>query len=297
MSKKLNNTDTVNLPATEPKQMSNFWQRALTGAVFIIVLIGSIVIDKFTFGGLFLILTLLGVWEFYRLTRIDRIAPLQIYGTFVSGVLFIICFIYAFEVQNASFKILLVMIPLSFFVFIIELYRKRSKYPFRNIAFTLLGVIYVALPFSLLNYIVAPELGSNIYHPNILLGYFFILWANDTGAYLVGRAFGKRKLFERISPKKSWEGSIGGGVLSLIIAGIISKYYTDLELKDWIIIATIIVIIGSLGDLVESLFKRSINIKDSGKILPGHGGILDRFDALLLSAPFVFAYIILIQSK
>lgn len=288
MTKKIEAANETGKPA-----LSNFWQRAITGAVFVLVLIGSILISKYSFGILFLLFTLFGVWEFYRLTKIDRILPLRVYGTFVAGVLFIISYAYAFG--YATFKILLVMVPFSFFVFIIELYRKKSKYPFRNIAFTLLGIIYVALPFSLLNFIVCPELSATSYYPNTLLGYFFILWSNDTGAYLFGRKFGKHKLFERVSPKKSWEGSIGGGLLSLGVAVLLGKNFTELSITSWIIITLIIVIIGSLGDLVESLFKRSINIKDSGTILPGHGGILDRFDGLLLSAPFVFAYIILIQ--
>ncbi len=136
---------------------------------------------------------------------------------------------------------------------------------------------------------------SYSYHPHNLLGYFFILWTYDTGAYLAGSKFGKHKLFERISPKKTWEGAIGGALLALTIAYIISLYFTSFSMTNWMIIAIIIIITGTLGDLVKSSFKRSINIKDSGNIIPGHGGILDRFDALFLSAPFVLCYLYITQ--
>ena len=275
--------------------MSNFWQRTFAGAVFIVVLVASISFSKFTFGALFLFFTIIGVLEFYKLSKLDNANPLKTYGTIVSGLLFVASFIFAFNEPSLPIKLLALIIPLCFVVFVIELYRKPSPRPFTNIAYTILGVVYVALPFSTLNFIVTPTFGSSEYHPNILLGYFIIVWCNDTGGYLVGRSFGKRKLFERISPKKSWEGTFGGAALSAIAAFAVAHFYNDLRILDWIIVASIIVVVGSLGDLVESLFKRSINVKDSGAFLPGHGGVLDRFDALLLSAPFVYSYIVLIQ--
>jgi phosphatidate cytidylyltransferase len=127
------------------------------------------------------------------------------------------------------------------------------------------------------------------------MGFFFILWANDSFAYLTGVSIGKHRLFERISPKKSWEGSIGGFVSGLLTAWVISIFFKEFDLINWIVIAAIIMIFGTFGDLVESLFKRSLKVKDSGNILPGHGGLLDRFDAVFLAAPAVFVYLILIK--
>ncbi len=269
--------------------MNNFFTRALTGAAFVTILIGSILFGANTFIALFLIITIIGVWEFYTLAEKGQNHPQKITGTLLSITLFLsnasVCIGYFDE------RILIINIPILFSIFIIELYLKDTN-PFRNIAFTILGVIYVALPFSLLNYIVFE---GTFFDSEILLGFFLILWANDTGAYLAGLTMGKRKLFERISPKKTWEGSIGGAVFSFIVAFVVSKYLSDLRLIDWMVIAFILVVIGTLGDLVESLYKRSKNVKDSGNILPGHGGILDRFDSLLLSTPFVFSYLMLVR--
>jgi phosphatidate cytidylyltransferase len=132
---------------------------------------------------------------------------------------------------------------------------------------------------------------TDTYSYQIILGFFILLWTNDTGAYLSGKYFGKHKLFERISPKKTWEGSIGGGILTLAFAYVLSIYFTNLNITNWLIIGVLIAVFGGLGDLVESMLKRSLGIKDSGKLLPGHGGILDRFDGLLLSVPFVYGYL------
>jgi len=176
--------------------------------------------------------------------------------------------------------------------FIIELFRKNDT-PFVNVAYTLLGVLYIVLPFAMLFHLgfYTNNSFSEHYSYQIILGIFILLWTNDTGAYLSGRFFGKHKLFERISPKKTWEGAIGGGILALIVAYVISIYFTNLTLTDWIITGALIVVFGDLGDLIESMLKRSFGIKDSGKLLPGHGGILDRFDALLLAVPFVYSYL------
>lgn len=166
-----------------------------------------------------------------------------------------------------------------------------------NIAYTLLGIFYVTIPFAMLYHLgfyKNHEFGQE-YSYQLILGFFFILWMNDTGAYLAGKYLGKHKLFERISPNKTWEGSLGGGIFSIGLAIIIAQYFTHINLTDWIIISLIIVIFGGIGDLVESMLKRSLNIKDSGKLLPGHGGILDRFDGLLISSPFVYCYLQLIS--
>ncbi|MEO6884262.1 MAG: phosphatidate cytidylyltransferase [Bacteroidia bacterium] len=272
--------------------MNNFFQRTLTGILFVAVLIGCILWNYYSFAALFLLITVLGLLEFYSLVERDNIHPQKYFGIII-GALVYISFANPFETYNlpiSFFVLMVIIIPIFFTAFIVELFRKKEK-PFTNIAYTFLGVFYVALPFGLLDLLYFQYIN---YNPSkIILGYFFLMWTNDTGAYLCGRAFGKHKLFERISPKKTWEGTIGGVILSIAIAFVIAHFFTQLRLVDWIVIALIVSIIGSLGDLVESLFKRSINVKDSGKILPGHGGILDRFDAVLISTPFVIAYLLI----
>jgi phosphatidate cytidylyltransferase len=170
----------------------------------------------------------------------------------------------------------------------IKLYKKFERKPFTNIAYTFLGIFYVAMPYALLN-IAAFESGT--YNFEIIFGCLFILWASDTGAYIAGTLFGRRKLFERISPKKSWEGALGGAVLAFVFAFIMQLYFSVLAPWQWYCVAAIIIVGGIYGDLIESLLKRSIEIKDSGSILPGHGGFLDRFDGLLISAPFIVAFL------
>ncbi len=270
--------------------MKNFFQRALTATGFVGLLL--LCTYKYVlFIPLFLVITLLGTWEFYTLSEKDGAnKPQKVLGTVTAGVIFLSNAIYC--MTQVNMRILLLMLPFIFLIFICELYREKEK-PFQNIAFTILGVIYVAVPLSLLNYILTCK-GN--YSPQILYGFFFILWSNDTGAYITGSLIGKHKLFPRVSPGKSWEGSIGGAIISYLVAFLISQWFTIVSLKDWMVIATILVVIGTLGDLVESLYKRSINVKDSGTILPGHGGILDRFDSLLMATPFVFTYLYLIKS-
>ena len=267
--------------------MNNFVKRTITATVFVAVLLGCTFWNQFSFSALFFVITVLGLWEFYNLSEKGGNKPHKIIGTVAGAILFASNALVCMGFFDAN--ILVINIPIVFLVFIIELYSKASD-PFRNIAFTFLGIFYVALPFSLLNYITT---ANQTYDYQLLFGFFFILWCNDSGAYLVGSALGKNKLFLRISPGKTWEGSIGGAIVSYGVAFIISGWYTNITRIDWMVIATILIVIGTLGDLVESLFKRSINVKDSGTILPGHGGILDRFDSLILSAPFVFAYLYL----
>jgi len=267
--------------------VSNFLKRALTAGAFVAVLLSATWFSHLTFFLLFFVITVLGLWEFYTLSEKAGNKPQKIAGTVTGAFLFGANAYVSFG--DHDLRSLALLIPVFFLVFILELFRKKEN-PFGNIAYTLLGIFYVALPFSLLHHILTI---SGSYSYEILFGCWFILWSNDSGAYLAGSAFGKHKLFPRVSPGKSWEGSIGGAIIAYVITWIISGWYQSITRTDWFIIASILIVIGTLGDLVESLYKRSLNVKDSGRLLPGHGGILDRFDSLLMAIPFVFTYLYL----
>jgi phosphatidate cytidylyltransferase len=269
--------------------VNNFFKRTLTAGAFVFVLLTATWYSQVSFISLFLIVTILGLWEFYTLSEKSGNKPMKIVGTAAGAILFLSN---AFSVMQDQKAILLINIPILFFIFIFELFSKKEN-PFGNIAFTLLGIFYVALPFSLLNHVLT--LNGN-YNFEILFGCWFILWSNDTGAYLAGSAFGKNKIMPRVSPGKSWEGSVGGAVIAYVITYIISGWYVSISRIDWYIVATILIMIGTLGDFVESLYKRSLNVKDSGTLLPGHGGILDRFDSLIMAIPFVYFYLFFIKA-
>lgn len=269
--------------------MNNFFKRTLTAGAFVAVLLGCTFYNQLSFSILFLVVTVLGLIEFYSLSEKANAKPLKIVGTAIGALFFAVNTAVCMNVFN--YQILLVFIPVIFLVFIIELFLKKEN-PFSNIAFTTLGILYVAFPLSLLNYILTY---SGTYSHELLFGIFFIIWSNDSGAYLAGVTLGKHKIFPRVSPKKSWEGSIGGTIASFLVAFIISGWYTSIQFADWMVIAAILVVMGTLGDFVESLFKRSVDVKDSGNILPGHGGILDRFDSLIMAIPFVFTYLYLMK--
>lgn len=270
--------------------MNNFWQRTITGIFFIGSIIWSIVQGPVLFQAVFLLVSLLSLNEFYRLvSRKDEVEPNRILGLLTGLMLYIVVSFDAILLEPLRWQQLIY--PLFGSIFFAELYRKK-KQPFHNIAFALLGIVYTVLPFGLLSEIASFR---NVYNPGILLGYFVLIWTSDTFAYLIGRKLGKTRLFERISPKKSWEGSVGGALAAMAMSWLLGQLYADIEWWIWTCMAIIIVITGTLGDLTESLLKRSLGVKDSGNILPGHGGMLDRFDAILLSAPFVWAFLSLLS--
>ena len=274
--------------------MNNLIQRTLTGIIFVAVLMGSIISGSAPFAGVFSLIVIFTTREFYLLLKQKDYEP-QVLGGVVASV---VLFLSTYQVLSGhSHKVLLSVNILSIFsIFIFELFRNK-KQPLKNILVTIGGVIYVGLPFALLNLIAFLPIDSVIgnYNKYILLGFFIILWANDTGAYVVGSLIGKNRLFERISPKKSWEGSIGGAFFAVGFA-ILMYYFTGLETAIfWVIFALSIVVFGTLGDLVESLLKRDLGVKDSGSILPGHGGFLDRFDAVLMAAPFASLSLIIVK--
>ncbi len=270
------------------KKFNSLGQRMVTAVLGAFAIIGGICWGMWGYFVVFLVISSFTLWEFYKLAILDDRTPLKVWGSVIGISIFSLSFL--IEAGILPLKYLLLIFPLLTSVFLIKLYKKDEK-PFTQVAYTYLGIIYVTFPFSLLNVIV---FNSGEYRFEVIFGMLFILWASDTGAYFSGILFGKKKLFERISPKKTWEGSIGGAILALLFAFVFSVYFKDLSLVQWLFAAVLIVITGVYGDLVESLFKRSIAIKDSGTSIPGHGGFLDRFDGLLLASPFVATFISLI---
>lgn len=265
---------------------SNLAQRVIAAVAGVALILLAVTLNEWTFFVLFTAISVLTQLEFYRLVGLDDIAPLKFYGTFVGAFINVVTFL--IEEHYIHFENYFLISPLVTAIFFIKLYKKGERKPFTNIAFTFLGIIYVAIPFALITVIALPSGG---YSYQRVLGCLFLLWASDTGAYFAGTKFGRTKLFERVSPKKSWEGSLGGAASALVVALLLGQYYTDLRPWQWLCIGAIIVVAGTYGDLVESLFKRSIAIKDSGTSIPGHGGFLDRFDGLLLSAPFIATFL------
>lgn len=276
-------------------KMKNFLIRTASGAVMLIVVLGAMLLSKWSFMALMSVIAIGGMWEFYRFSQKAGYEPMKALGIF-TGVVMLgagLAVSMFFDTANsgnalvllvASIAGLILIVPL---MFICELYRKSAT-PIANIATSLLGALYVALPMALL--IVVPMLlGGGEWNPWIMILYIFIIWANDVFAYLFGVTLGRHRLFERISPKKSWEGFFGG-LLGAMAMGWVAATILDANVPMWIGLALVAAISGVFGDLVESLMKRSVDIKDSGNIIPGHGGWLDRFDALILSAPFVFIY-------
>ncbi len=270
--------------------MKNLLTRTLTGVLYLVVFIGALIIGKYTFAALFLVISLIALWEFYSIVDLMGHKPMRYLGILIGTVLFLLVFYICS--WNKSLSVILFIIPVIIAALVLELYRNQAD-PIANIALMLFGVIYVSLPLTLFNGLAFYD--NQEYTYRIILGFFILLWINDISAYLFGISIGKHRLFERISPKKSWEGFFGGTVITIIAAYLIGNPFFLLTRTNWVMIGLIISVAGVFGDLLESLFKRAAELKDSGRILPGHGGMLDRIDSVLLSAPLVFAYLMLIN--
>jgi phosphatidate cytidylyltransferase len=266
-------------------------QRAITGLFFIIVMIGSNLLGSYVFSVFYLLLSMFCLLEFYKLVKQGGMEPSKWAGV-INGVL--LFFFFAANCYFPAYKFILILPVCMSFISIYELYKKTPA-PFTNIGFTYLGLLMAIVPFAFFH-AMAFLRGDGVFNLHVPLGFLIMLWSNDTGAYLVGSKFGRNKLFERHSPKKSWEGFIGGILICALASYILSIFYVEYDWTQWILISLIISIFGTMGDLVESMFKRSLNVKDSGGILPGHGGLLDRFDGLLMAAPIVYAYLYLISN-
>lgn len=269
--------------------MPNIVVRGITGLFYVLSVIAAIFIHPLVCIAYFFIIAMTGLNEFYINTKKAEIYPNVFLGNILGMLLYATIVLCSSCEEYMSSVLLAAIIVVSMLVFVFELYSRRKNH-FTNIAYTFLACLYVVVPLALTSLIINIK---GDFSPMILMAVFIFAWCNDTFAYLVGMKFGKHKLFESISPKKTWEGSIGG-FLSVIVAGIIISLCSDaLLLWDYIIIAVLTSVVGTFGDLTESMFKRQLGVKDSGKILPGHGGILDRFDILLLVLPVVYAYLVI----
>ena len=271
--------------------MKNLIIRALTGIIFVVVLISAIYIHPIFFLILFCIITGLTLWEFGGLGKHYENANLQRTVNVLGGVyLFIATFVYANGLTDG--KIFLPYLLFIMLTMIAELYYKAPN-PINNWAFTLFAQVYCAGSFSILNFIGAEPgtPGVMSYTPLFIMAIFIFVWLDDTGAYLVGSLIGKHKLFERISPKKSWEGFFGGLILSLASSQAFAWFAPEINRMNWLGLAATVVLFGTWGDLIESLLKRTLGVKDSGNVLPGHGGMLDRFDSVMLAVPASYIYI------
>ncbi|TSA36449.1 MAG: hypothetical protein D4R64_07475 [Porphyromonadaceae bacterium] len=270
--------------------MKEFLTRTVSGLIYAAVMIGSITLHPLIFLAVFLFILILGMIEFYRICSIPESRPMVVPGITTGVILFLTFFLIRYTGLDSR---ILLLIPASGLVLmILPMFRQKDQ-PLLSASLTFLGIVYVSLPFSVFNLLV--------YHPyhegfdyQVVLFLFLILWLNDTGAYITGKLIGKHKMFPRISPKKSWEGLAGGLLMALLITWLSRPLFPDIPLWHLWILCPVIVITGTFGDLVESSWKRAADVKDSGKLMPGHGGILDRFDSLIFAAPAAYLTITLL---
>jgi len=279
--------------------MSNLLQRTITGVLGAAFMLTAIWFSFFSFAAIFFLVTILSSYEYHQLltkTGIPNNAPAGIAGSIVVYALFLL------QALNFNLGAILIAVPCLLFMMymLIELFSEKDQ-PITRVAYTITGVLYIAVPFGLLTLIpwnahAFTYGGHPVYQFEIIFALLFLIWANDVGAYFVGKSIGKHKLFERISPKKTWEGSIGGLATAMLFTYLLYYFYGIFSIPVWMGLCVIVVISGSLGDLVESMIKRTLQVKDSGTLLPGHGGFLDRFDALIFAIPFVYLYLTLINN-
>ncbi len=276
--------------------MKNLIARTITGVLFVAVIVVSF-FNPMAMTGLFSLVTALTVWEFTGLVNEREGVTINRFICTVAGTYFY----YAMSGFCSNVTPATVFVPYLVtivYLLVAELYAKNED-PINNWAYTMMSQFYIALPLSLLNVLAFRVTADGTTFTSVLpLSIFVFLWINDTGAYCCGSLLGKHKLFPRISPAKSWEGSIGGGIFVIATAVFIwdlIEYHgiNDLHLSvyEWVGLGITVAVFGTWGDLVESLFKRTLGIKDSGKILPGHGGMLDRFDSSMLAIPAAVIYL------
>ena len=281
-------------------KLKNMMVRAVTGTIFVAAVVVCFLRPQ-AMMFLFTLVTALTVWELTGLVNNVEGVRVNRFITTVAGAYLFLAFAGVCSGMTPSAVFIPYLLTIVY-LFISELYTKAPN-PIANWAYTMLSQLYVALPFSMINVVAFRSSGDAVMYDYMLpLSIFIFLWTNDTGAYLSGSMFGRHKLFPRVSPGKSWEGSIGGGILVLVVAAVIGHVANGqdgghlLSVPAWMGLGLVVVFFGTWGDLVESLFKRTLGIKDSGKILPGHGGMLDRFDSSLMACPAAVIYLYTIMT-
>ncbi len=276
-------------------RLNNFIKRTITGSLFVGISTALLLINEWTFLAFVIIASVWLTIEFLRIANNDKNKP-NITLTISTGVIIILVVFFGIKYDINPLAYSLLAIPI-FGMFIAELFSGKET-PMRNLAISFFTLIYIVVPLALSIVLVTGDnfsyqVNNNHFQPTILLGVLILIWIYDSMAYCVGVPLGKHRLFLRVSPKKSWEGTIGGALLTIVAGYFINLLFPVLSQTDWLIITGIVVVFGSLGDLIESLFKRSIHIKDSGELLPGHGGLLDRLDSFIFTVPWVFFYLII----
>lgn len=272
---------------------SNLVKRSVTGILFVVVMVGCILAGPIPFAVLFALITALAVREFSSLANAYGGVRVNVAITSLGGAYLFLGAMACCTLASDA-RVFLPYVALLLYLLVSELYLKR-KDPVGNWAYTVLSQVYVAMPFSLLCMLafrVDPAASSVVYEPLLPLSVFVFLWLSDTGAYCVGSLLGRHRLFERISPKKSWEGSIGGAVFAVAASLVFARFCPFMSWGQWVGLSVVVVVFGTWGDLTESLLKRHYGIKDSGNILPGHGGLLDRFDSSLMAIPAAAVYLL-----
>lgn len=272
---------------------SNLVKRSVTGILFVVVMVGCILAGPIPFAVLFALIAALAVREFSSLANAYGGVRVNVAITSLGGAYLFLGAMACCTLASDA-RVFLPYVVLLLYLLVSELYLKR-KDPVGNWAYTVLSQVYVAMPFSLLCVLAFradPASSSVVYEPLLPLSVFVFLWLSDTGAYCVGSLLGRHRLFERISPKKSWEGSIGGAVFAVAASLVFARFCPFMSWGQWVGLSVVVVVFGTWGDLTESLLKRHYGIKDSGNILPGHGGLLDRFDSSLMAIPAAAVYLL-----
>ena len=272
--------------------MKNLITRTITGAFFVAIVIGSMILHPLSFAAVIFVIMVVGLKEFYRMAEHERIHPQKTLGYMAGSAVYLIPVLAS---QGIISPKILASLPGLIFIFLItELYRNK-QHAMHNVTYGIFAIAYIAIPLATLSMLISPLAAGDPPTWHIVFALFIITWSHDTFAYLTGMWLGKHKLFEKISPKKTWEGTIGGTLFALLAAYIMAEFFYELTILQWMAGALIIVVSGTFGDLSESMLKRKFEVKDSGNFFPGHGGVLDRFDSVLFSAPAFFCYLILLN--
>ncbi len=282
------------------KKMKNFIVRTVTGVLFVVVMVAGFM-APLAMVFLFALITGMTIWEYAALVNASRNVQVNQFISTAAGVYFFLA-VAGFCIGMTPVTVFIPYLITVIYLIVAELFTKAPN-PIHNWAYMALSQLYIALPFSMINALAftSTAQGETVFNNLLPLSVFVFLWANDTGAYCTGSLIGKHKLMERVSPGKTWEGSAGGAVLTLALAAAVGYFSARwggdgnqpllAGVPQWMGLGLLVVVMGTLGDLVESLMKRTLGVKDSGNVLPGHGGMLDRFDSALMAIPSAVIYV------